>query len=119
MFTTVAAGGIAAVIGATALPDGSIHLPVLMWTGITAMMVGFGGLVGLLLIRPKRKERAMTDEPEKFYPFIIEGEDNRADNNTVHTSGPAFKVGGKRNTLSRNKVFVYPPEKPGKSDEKA
>ena len=50
--TTVAGGGIAAVIGATALPSGSPYFSVLIDFGVLAILVGAGGLVIMLFTAP-------------------------------------------------------------------
>jgi len=48
LFSTVLAGGAAAVIGATALPTGSPYFDMLIIVGCAAMAVGFFGLLWML-----------------------------------------------------------------------
>lgn len=53
VFATLAAGGIAGLVGVTAVPTNSPYLNVLLWMSGAAAVMGFGGLI-LLFIFPGR-----------------------------------------------------------------
>lgn len=59
LFGTLFAGGIAAMVGATAVPANSPYFDVLLWGGIVAIAIGLIGLI-LLMIFPGKK----PPEPE-------------------------------------------------------
>lgn len=65
---TVAGGGFAAIIGATALPSGSPYFAVLIAFGVLAVLIGSGGLVVMLLTASSSGEAraaqgALADTP--------------------------------------------------------
>ena len=56
---TLAAGGIASLIGATALQTGSSNFKMLLYAGIAGIVLGFIGLI-VLLVFPVRKQSALA-----------------------------------------------------------
>ena len=58
---TLAGGGIAAMIGATALPDGSPYFTVLMVIGVAAIVIGMGGLLFMLVTASPSAQSAPSE----------------------------------------------------------
>ena len=65
IFATISAGGIAAMIGMTALPTGSPYFDSLIYVGVVAIAVGFLGLFGLLIWPGKKEALPPLPEPER------------------------------------------------------
>jgi hypothetical protein len=60
LLATLLAGGIASLIGATAVPADSPYLHALLWFGMAASAVGFMGLVVLFLFPGRKKKDGAT-----------------------------------------------------------
>lgn len=62
LFSTALTGGIAALIGATALPEGSAYFATLIAAGLAGLVLGIGGLGALLVYPagPSASRRAQT-----------------------------------------------------------
>ena len=58
LFRTLLAGGIAAVIGAAALPATSPYIDALMYSGGAAILLGFVGLIVLFIFPEKKPQKS-------------------------------------------------------------
>lgn len=85
IFGILLASGVSAMIGAAALPEASPYFAVLMYGGGAGLVVGFVGLLCLLIFQPKGKTMSGDD-------------DEMGDDNTLYGNVNPRKMGS-RNTI--------------------
>lgn len=115
---TIFAGGIASLIGVTAVPAESAYFSILLWGGVAAIAVGFTGLVGLAIWPRKERRVASDDRPKSAGHYFEDCTDMMVENCVGIGDNPFVDIGGTKNTFRGNLAIVPEREKPKPKPEK-